>query len=44
MTFSEIMYSYEAKIIKNANNLFKQQFLMSPDEVLCKIDVVECSY
>jgi hypothetical protein len=29
-------------MIKNANNLFKQQFVMHPNEILYKISVVEC--
>jgi hypothetical protein len=28
MNFHEIMYKNEAKMIKNANNLFEQQILM----------------
>jgi hypothetical protein len=32
------------KNLKNSNNLFKQQFLMHPTYVLCKISVLEYSY
>jgi hypothetical protein len=34
----------ETKIIKKANNLFKQHVLMHPDVVLYKISVVEYSF
>jgi hypothetical protein len=36
----EFMRSYEAKITENRNNLFKQQFLMRLDDVLCIIIIV----
>jgi hypothetical protein len=38
------MCSKVAKMIKNENNFFKQQFLMRLDDVLCKISVVDPSY
>jgi hypothetical protein len=42
--FDEFMHCYEKKLIQNANNLFKQRFLIHPDELLCKMSVVEYSY
>jgi hypothetical protein len=44
MNLSEFICGYYAKIIENTNNLFKHQFLMHPDNILCKINVVESSY
>jgi hypothetical protein len=44
MNFHEFMCSYEDKIIKNANSLFQQQFLMCLHAVLCKINIIESSY
>jgi hypothetical protein len=45
MNLHKIMCSYEAKIFyKNANNMFKEQFLVHPDEVLCIIIVEYSSY
>jgi hypothetical protein len=44
MNFHKFMRGSETKITLNTNNLFKQQFLMHPDEVLCKMRVVEYSY
>jgi len=41
MIFHEFMHSYYAKIISNANNSFKQQFSMHPDEVFDKVSVVK---
>jgi hypothetical protein len=32
------------KLIKNSNNLFEQQFIMHPNNILCKSSVVESSY
>jgi hypothetical protein len=43
MNMHEFMCSYVVKMIKNTNNLFKQQFLMHSDYVLCKIRVLESS-
>jgi hypothetical protein len=43
MNFHEFMRCYEKNNI-NTNNLFKQQFLMHPDDVLCKMSFVEYSY
>jgi hypothetical protein len=40
----EFMYSIKAEVMKNSNNLFKQQSLMHPNYVLWKISVGECSY
>jgi site-specific recombinase XerC len=40
----KFMFSYETKMIKNSNNLFKQQFLIHPDEIFCKISIVVSSY
>jgi hypothetical protein len=39
--FYKFMCSYEAKMINDLNNLFKQQFLMHPSYVLLKINVVK---
>jgi hypothetical protein len=44
MTFHEIMCRNETKMIKKATNLSEKQFLMHPDDVLCKISVVETLY
>jgi hypothetical protein len=44
INFHKFMHGSEAKITLNTNNLFKQQFLMHPDEVLNKMCVVEYSY
>jgi hypothetical protein len=44
MILHEIMFINKAKMIINTTNLFKQQLLMHPVEILCKICVVECSY
>jgi len=44
MNVHEFMHSYDAKIIWNANKLFKRQFLMHMDEVLGKRSVEESSY
>jgi hypothetical protein len=44
MNLNEIICGNETKIVKNVNNLFKQHFLIQPDEVLCKISVVKYSY
>jgi hypothetical protein len=32
------------KMMKKSNNLFKEQFLMHPNYVLCKIIIVKYSY
>jgi hypothetical protein len=44
MNLHEILCSYEEKITYNANDLFKQRFLIHMDEVCCKMSVVEYSY
>jgi hypothetical protein len=44
MNLHEFMCCYEAKMIKNTNNLFKQQFLLRLDDVLSKISVVDFLY
>jgi hypothetical protein len=44
MNFHEFMRSFEAKTTSNANNLFKQQFLMHHNEILCKMSVVDYPY
>jgi hypothetical protein len=44
MILPKIMFKNKTKMIKNYNNLFKQQLLMHTDESLCKISVVEYSY
>jgi hypothetical protein len=44
MNLHEFMCSYGAKMTKNANNLFEQQFLMHPGDFLYKISAVESSY
>jgi hypothetical protein len=44
MNFHEFNCSHEAKITYNAINLFKHQFLMHPDDVLCKMSFVQYLY
>jgi hypothetical protein len=41
MNLNEFMRSYEAKIGLNANNSFKQQILIHPDDVLGKISILK---
>jgi len=42
MNLNEFMCSCEAKKAQNANNSFKQQILIHPDDDLGEINVVEC--
>jgi hypothetical protein len=42
MDSHDIISRNEAKMIKNADNLFKQPFLMHPDKLFYEISVVEC--
>lgn len=44
MNLHGFMRRYAAKMIKDVNNLFKQQSLMCLDDVLSKISIVDFLY